>query len=107
MAAEELIELRDRINQIDAQILDLFQQRMRVVAGIAAYKRDHGMPVFDPVRERENIERARRSVPADLGDAAALLQEHLMEAARSLEHQRIGEQGASASHHRPSDTGRD
>jgi chorismate mutase/prephenate dehydratase len=104
MASNELLQLRDRINGIDARILDLFQQRMGVVAEIADYKREHGLPVYDRDRERENIERAYRSVPPELADAAASLQEHLMEAARSAERKRIDARNGQQAHSQGSPT---
>ena len=49
----ELSDYRARIDQIDRQLVELFAQRMNTAAGIAAYKKEHGLPVLDPVRERE------------------------------------------------------
>ena len=48
----ELSDYRARIDQIDRQLVELFAQRMNTAAGIAAYKKEHGLPVLDPVRER-------------------------------------------------------
>ena len=49
----ELSDYRARIDQIDRQLVELFAQRMNTAAGIAAYKKEHGLPVLDPVRERD------------------------------------------------------
>ena len=49
----ELSELRDRINQIDDEMLELFLRRMDVSEAIAAYKKAHGLPVTNRERERE------------------------------------------------------
>lgn len=51
----ELSDYRARIDQIDRQLVELFAQRMNTAAGIAAYKKEHGLPVLDPVREREKL----------------------------------------------------
>ncbi|MER2024674.1 MAG: chorismate mutase, partial [Eubacteriales bacterium] len=40
----ELSELRDQINQIDDEMLELFLRRMDVSEAIAAYKKAHGLP---------------------------------------------------------------
>ncbi|HIT69862.1 MAG TPA: chorismate mutase, partial [Candidatus Aphodomonas merdavium] len=44
--------LRARIDEIDASLLRLFQERMDVSAQIAAQKRRDGLPVYDAARER-------------------------------------------------------
>ena len=49
----ELSELRDQINQIDDEMLELFLRRMDVSEAIAAYKKAHGLPVTNRERERE------------------------------------------------------
>ncbi|MDI9591331.1 MAG: prephenate dehydratase domain-containing protein [Acidobacteriota bacterium] len=86
----DLTELRERINRIDSQILDLFQQRMAVAADIAECKAAAGRPVYDRRRERENIQRAADAVPPELSGYAAVLESVLMEAARASEYRRIG-----------------
>ena len=49
----ELNELRSRINQIDDEMLELFLKRMDVSEAIAAYKKEHGLPITNKARERE------------------------------------------------------
>ena len=85
----DLTTLRARINQIDAQIITLFMERMDVVADVSEYKRATGSPIYDRKRERENVRRATDSVPPELAGAAAILQTTLMEAARSAEHRHL------------------
>ena len=47
----ELEEARKRISAIDKDMARLFVERMRVVEGVAAYKKLNGLPVTDPARE--------------------------------------------------------
>ena len=47
----ELSDYRVQIDRIDRQLVELFAQRMETAAGIAAYKKEHGLPVLDPIRE--------------------------------------------------------
>lgn len=49
----ELDELRTQINEINDNILSLFLKRMEVSESIAAYKKEHGMPILNKERERE------------------------------------------------------
>ena len=49
----DISELRNKIDTVDNQILDLFLQRMDVLEQIAAYKNAHAIPIQDKSRERE------------------------------------------------------
>ena len=48
-----LEELRAQIDDIDAQMVALFEQRMNVTRQVGEYKKEHGMPVLDRGREAE------------------------------------------------------
>ncbi len=58
---DELNESRQLINDIDARMAELFEQRMAAAKNIAKYKSEHGLPIFDAGREeqlvRQNAER--------------------------------------------------
>lgn len=48
---------RKEINRIDAEMAKLFEERMAAAKAIAEYKKENGLPIFDPKREEEVIER--------------------------------------------------
>lgn len=48
----DLERSRAEIDRIDAEMTALFERRMQAVAEIAAYKRENGLPVADPAREK-------------------------------------------------------
>lgn len=50
---ENLVELRQQIDQIDSELLDLLDKRMRVSREIGRYKREHSMPVLQMGRHDE------------------------------------------------------
>lgn len=52
-----LDEARKIINETDKEMAELFIKRMSASAEIAAYKRQHGLPVTDADREREVVSR--------------------------------------------------
>ncbi len=56
-----LNELRDEINLIDEQMIQLFVRRMEVVKEILNYKKQNNLPVLDEQREvlliKKNIEK--------------------------------------------------
>ena len=54
---DKLTQARARINGIDAQIAPLFEERMRAVEDVIAYKLENGLPVFDAAREDALLER--------------------------------------------------
>ena len=45
-----LMDSRQQIDEIDKQITVLLEERMKVVAAVAAYKKAHRMPVLDATR---------------------------------------------------------
>lgn len=90
----ELSDLRQQIDAIDARIFSLFSERASVSEQVAAYKREHGMRVFDPARERQKVASAARQAPEDLATYAQVLMELLMEASRSRQHALLGDEPA-------------
>jgi len=56
MANQRLGELRQRIDEINLQILELLNERIEVVQQIGIEKQKTGMKVHDSVREKEIIE---------------------------------------------------
>ena len=46
-------ELRARIDRIDSDLIRLYAERLETAAEIGKYKQEHNLPVFDPARERE------------------------------------------------------
>ena len=80
---DDLASLRNRIDEIDAQIFSLFEERMLVSDKIAAVKREEGRDVFDPSREQEKVEAAVACVPDDMAGEAEELMHLLMKASRN------------------------
>ncbi len=51
----DLLESRKKIDEVDKQIVELFETRMKLAMDIADYKRSVGKPIFDAAREEEKI----------------------------------------------------
>ena len=51
----ELTELRKQIDEIDEQIVALYEKRMDISSQVADYKIATGKKVFDKARENEKI----------------------------------------------------
>ena len=58
----ELDALRGRIDEIDAQLVALFEQRMAVTQKVGEYKQANGIPVLDVGRERQVLEKKQALV---------------------------------------------
>ena len=57
MNEDKLASARKEIEEIDREIAQLYLRRLEAVKPIAAYKKEHGLPVFDGKREDDLIKR--------------------------------------------------
>ena len=79
-------ELRDEIDRLDREILQLVAARIRVVLRVGDYKRARGLRVYDPERERSLLDRLARAAPPPLdGDTVKRIFERLVDESRRLE----------------------
>ena len=51
----DLKELRNKINEIDEELLSLYLKRMDISKQIGKYKKEHNLPIYDSKREEELI----------------------------------------------------
>ncbi len=56
----DLSEIRKEIDEVDRRLVELFEHRMELSLSVAAYKKHNGLPVYDPEREKEKLERLRK-----------------------------------------------
>lgn len=69
----ELTEYREKLDQIDCELVRLFVERMEISRQIGAWKRREHLAVFQPERERQKLEALLRGVPAELHESVAAL----------------------------------
>lgn len=81
----QLETLRQEIDSIDAQIFDLFVQRITVAKQIGAYKKEHGLSVLDSSREDFKRDQVKASVSPELEPYALELLEVLMKTAKTVQ----------------------
>ena len=61
MAKESLLDkARKIINEVDAEMRELFVKRMKAAEMVAEYKKERGLAIFDGAREDEVIKRNSR-----------------------------------------------
>ncbi len=91
----DLQKLRDRIDDIDAQIVALYEKRMDVCAQVAEYKIETGKKVFDRAREEEKLRRIRAMAHNDFNaQGLGELFEQLMSMSRKLQYRLLAERGS-------------
>jgi len=81
----QLETLRQEIDSIDAQIFDLFEQRIAVAKQIGAYKKEHELAVLDSLRENTKKDQIKATVSNELEPYALELLEVLMKAAKTVQ----------------------
>ena len=70
---KDLGEIRKRIDEIDSNLLRLFTERIQIASDVAAAKREKGLPVLDPSRERAILTKVGQAVGPDLENEARIL----------------------------------
>ncbi|MBR5498403.1 MAG: chorismate mutase [Clostridia bacterium] len=85
----DIIELRQQINEIDAQLTELFNKRMGVSLEVAKYKTENNMPVLDKARERELLERVAGMSQEQIANYTRLLYADILSLSRSYQHKII------------------
>ncbi len=80
-------ELRRQIDQVDARLVELLNERARVVTQVGRLKRRNSTAVYDPLREAEVLRRAVGTSQGPMPEAAvrAIFRE-IMSACIALEH---------------------
>ncbi len=79
-------DLRRRIDQIDDQLMKLLNSRSACAVEIGRVKRQIGMPVYQPDREKWILDRAERNNPGPLDSGAVRrVFERVIDESRRLE----------------------
>ncbi|HAS64177.1 MAG TPA: bifunctional chorismate mutase/prephenate dehydrogenase [Vibrio sp.] len=74
--AEQLNELRDQIDAVDKQILNLLAQRLSLVEKVGEVKSEHGLPIYAPDREAAMLA-SRRAEAEKVGVPPQLIEDIL------------------------------
>lgn len=91
----DLLELRNQIDAIDKNIVDLYEQRMEISKKVAEYKIETGKKVFDKVREEQKLTTLKGLAHNDFNKRGIVeLFEQIMSMSRKLQYQMLSEKGA-------------
>jgi len=82
----DISDWREKIDELDVQIVRLISQRAKAARAIGDLKRDAKLPVYEPQREQAVFDRVRAANPGPLGDAELLhVYERIIDVMRSLQ----------------------
>ena len=91
---EDLLKLRDEIDKIDNQIVELYEQRMKIAEGVARFKIATGKKVFDKVREISKLNNLSAKASSDFTKIGIVeLFEQIMAVSRKKQYQLLNENG--------------
>ncbi|MBQ6676730.1 MAG: chorismate mutase [Clostridia bacterium] len=79
----EIGELREKIDAIDGELCALVEKRLNVAAEIAEYKKENGIPVYDPRRERQKLADIAEKADPELRRYMTVLYSLIFEISRS------------------------
>ena len=91
----ELKQCRQRLDEIDEQIVELLNERMKVCEKVAEAKLSRGRAVYDPDREAQKLEAV--GAMAETPEKSVFIQaifSKIMETSRELQQQLIDERGS-------------
>ena len=90
----DLLQLRDEIDEIDSQIVELYKRRMAIAEEVAIYKISVGKKVFDKERETTKLEKLGEKVDTPFLKHGVLeLFEQIMSMSRKRQYQLLTEYG--------------
>lgn len=91
----DLLTLRGQLDEIDEQIVKLYEERMAISSKVADYKIETGKKVFDKTREQEKLQKVRSLTHDDFNACGVQeLFEQIMSMSRKLQYNKLAEAGA-------------
>lgn len=90
----DLLQLRGQLDEIDAQIVELYEKRMEISGNVARYKIETGKKVLDKAREEEKIQKVKSLTHNEFNSyGVGELFEQIMAMSRKLQYRIISESG--------------
>ena len=91
----DLLDLRNQLDVIDAEIVDLYEKRMSICKQVAEYKISTGKKVFDKQREMEKLATVKAMTHNEFNaHGIQELFEQIMSMSRKLQYQLLTENGS-------------
>lgn len=91
---EDLLKLRDEIDEIDSEIVSLYERRMKIAERVARFKIETGKKVFDKEREISKLNTLSAKASSEFTKVGIVeLFEHIMAVSRKRQYQLLTENG--------------
>ena len=84
----DLNELRNKIDNIDTELVRLFTERMDIAGQVADYKKANNQPIYVPAREREILKDVAEKAGPEMANYARVLYSMMFELSRSYQRKR-------------------
>lgn len=84
----DLSELRNKIDEIDTELVRLFTARMDISAQVADFKRENNLPIYVPSRERSILQDVAEKAGPDMANYTRVLYSMIFELSRSYQQKR-------------------
>lgn len=82
----DIDEFRKEINRLDNELLRIFNDRAALALKIGEIKKEKGIPVYDPEREKQIFRKMQEANPGPLDNGAIVrLFERVIDESRHLE----------------------
>ena len=78
----DLSEIRQQIDEIDQELVELFCRRMNLSAQVADYKKANNLPIFVPARERAILQKVAELAGPEMENYTRVLYSMLFELRR-------------------------
>lgn len=90
----DLQEIREKLDKMDQQLLELFEERMELCGNVAEYKLENGKPVYDKEREQEKLKSLEELAEDEFGQQAVReLFSQIMTISRRYQYKVLAENG--------------
>ncbi len=83
-------DLRNKIDSIDDQLVNLLKERLSVAADIAQYKKENNLPVLDRSRERELLNKVSQKAGEEFDSETRIFFNDLMGISRAYQSKLLG-----------------
>lgn len=86
---KDISSLREKINEIDNEIVKLWKQRMEIALEVAGFKKENNLPVLDAEREKELLDRVGNIAGEELDSYCRELYEKIMTISREYQQKHL------------------
>lgn len=87
----DIAVLRQQIDAIDKEMVELFCKRMKIASGIGDYKKEKGLPVHVPEREAEVLEKVSQMADSEFSEDVKAFYQAIFEISRAHQQKRNAE----------------